>query len=70
MKIIKKENSIILEPQNCNQVFLLGQFFNKFPYLGLKKCSDDNMSFSGIEIPDTSLDRFIIDSIKKFNTED
>lgn len=72
MEIIHKENSLRLIASNNSQLFLLGRLYQKFPNLNLKKVYDPKIeppTIIGIEISDIALDKFLMDSLDRFNTE-
>lgn len=66
MNIIKEKDAIILEPQNDSQIFFLGRLQEKFPFLGLVKIVDDLGGNIKLKIPDTSLIKFLLDSVENF----
>ena len=69
MSIEHKESSIVLKASNPSQLFMLGRLYQKFPRLGLNKVWNDKQppDVEGIEMPDTSLYKLLIDCLDKFD---
>lgn len=62
---------INLIPENSDEIFQLGRFFQKFPSLGLTEIIEQEgvPFFKGLHLPELSLLMLLKDCIKKFDTD-